>query len=111
MPILAFRYSLDKTQQEELNKVRELLVNFLNQFHSAFEENSQEPSNQWELVRMSVMAEIIKEIHTITLYDYQAIEYLVLLFFTYIRTNNYKHYNSDLLKIAESSFINYCMRT
>lgn len=110
MTILEFRTSLDTIQQEELNMVRELLINFSNQFHSAYAAKSQKPSDQWELVRMSVMDEIIKDTHTITLYDYQAIEYLVLLFFTYIRTKDFKRHNTELLKIAESSFINYCMR-
>ena len=84
MTILEFKSSLNKTQQEELSMVRELLDNFLNQFYSAFEANPQEPSEQWNYIRMSVMDGILRDLDTITLYDYKAIEYLVLLFFAYI---------------------------
>jgi hypothetical protein len=54
--------------------------------------------------------EILKDIHTITLYDFQAIEYLITLYFSHIGEDLF--FNADsILKIAENSFVKYCTDT
>jgi hypothetical protein len=54
--------------------------------------------------------EILKDIHIITLYDFRAVEYLIILYFSHVGEELFTD-NNTILKIAESSFIKYCTGT
>lgn len=110
MTILAFKPRLDETQKEELDRVRALIDSFSENFEAAIQWNPKNPIEQWELLSMYSIDEILKDIHAITLYDFQAVEYLIILYFSHVGEELFTD-NNTILKIAESSFIKYCTGT
>lgn len=105
MTVLTFTPRLDETQQQELVKARELIDTFVKKFQKAIQWNPANPIERWELLAMYSIDDILRDMHTITLYDFQAVEYLVNLYFSHL--NEDLPTNDSVLKIAESSFVKY----
>ena len=110
MTVLIFTPRLDETQQQEFIKVRELIDIFVEKFQKAIQWNPANPIERWELLAMYSIDEILRDMHTITLYDFQAVEYLIILYFSHINEDLFEN-NNTILKIAESSFVKYCTNT
>lgn len=110
MTILEFTPWFNETQTKELEAVRDLIDAFSKKLEKAIQWNPIKPIEQWELLSMYSIDEILRNINTITLYDFQAVEYLIILYFSHINEDLFEN-NDTILKFTESSFVKYCTNT
>ena len=74
--------SKNHIQMEEFHKLSRILENFTSRFTEIISQNDQKPENQWELLSYYSIDELLRSLGKISLYDFQAIEYLTILYFS-----------------------------
>ena len=79
---------------------------FTSQFERAISQNDPEAEDQWELLSLYSIDELLQTLEKISLYDFQAIEYLIILYFSHIDMQIFQN-TADVLQIAENSFVKY----
>lgn len=77
MSVIEFPQKYTEEERAELDELRQCFNSFYENLKLAKEVDLSIPENQWELLRLLLIDEVLREMVNVTLYEFQAIEYLV----------------------------------